>query len=65
MVKNWIHIRDGSKDAEDNQLDLTISTMDEIAEGSVVVFEGTIATDRDFGSGYKYDIIMEDAKVLD
>ena len=61
MGKNWIHLQDGSKDANDNNLDLTISTMEEVNIGDVVTFEGKIATNRDFGAGYRYDLIMEEA----
>ncbi|MBK8501801.1 MAG: hypothetical protein IPL46_06085 [Saprospiraceae bacterium] len=61
MGKNWIHLQDGSKDASDNNLDLTISTMEEVNIGDVVTFEGKIATNRDFGAGYRYDLIMEEA----
>lgn len=61
MGKNWVHIQDGSKADDDTSLDLTISTQDEVNVGEVIVFEGTIATNKDFGSGYRYDIIMEEA----
>jgi hypothetical protein len=30
-----------------------------------VVVRGTVTTDRDFGSGYKYSVLIEDAKVTD
>ena len=61
MAKKWVHIQDGSKNDESNNLDLTISTMDDINVGEVVVMEGVIATNKDFGSGYRYDIILEEA----
>ena len=61
MEKNWIHLQDGTKDGEN--FDLTITT-DEIAEvGDVVTFEGNITLDKDFGSGYKYAAIVEEASV--
>jgi len=61
MGKNWIHIQDGTE--YDDQFDLTITTTDQVKMGSIASFEGTIALDKDFGYGYKYDIIMEEAKV--
>lgn len=61
MGKNWVHIQDGSKDSNGTNLDLTVSTQEEINVGEIIVLEGTIATDKDFGSGYRYDIIMEEA----
>ncbi len=57
MDRNWIHIQDGSGD----DLDLTITTTDKVTIDAIVSFEGTIALNKDFGAGYKYDIIMEQA----
>ena len=59
MNRNWIHIQDGTG----NKLDLTVTTTENIALGSVVTLKGTIALDKDFGAGYRYDIIMEGAVV--
>jgi hypothetical protein len=61
MGKNWIHIQDGTE--FDGEFDLTITTTEPVKLGSVVGFKGTIMLDKDFGYGYKYDIIMEDAGV--
>lgn len=61
MGKNWVHLQDGSKDADNNNLDLTVSTMSEVEVGEIVVFEGKIVTNKDFGSGYRYDLMMEEA----
>jgi GW (Gly-Tryp) dipeptide domain len=60
MGKNWVHIQDGSKD-KGKALDLTITTNLNIAVGSKVALTGKIVLDKDFGAGYRYDIIMEDA----
>lgn len=62
MGKNWIHIQDGTKDGEN--FDLTITTLDKVTVGEVVTFEGTIALKKDFGYGYFYELIMEDAKLV-
>ena len=59
MGKNWIHIQDGTE-AEGNY-DLTVTTQEIAKVGDVVVVEGKIALNKDFGAGYKYDVIMEDA----
>ena len=61
MGKNWVHIQDGT--GSENNFDLTITTQDQVKVGDVVTFEGTIATKKDFGFGYYYDVIMEDAKL--
>jgi hypothetical protein len=59
MGKNWIHIQDGTE-AEGNY-DLTVTTQEIAKVGDVVVVQGKITLNKDFGSGYKYDVIMEDA----
>jgi hypothetical protein len=62
MGRNWLHIRDGSGTAgKDN--DLTITTAEKAAVGDVVVVKGTLRVDKDFGAGYSYPVIVEDAKV--
>jgi hypothetical protein len=62
MGKNWIHIQDGTKDGEN--FDLTITTLDKANMDEVVTFEGTISVNKDFGYGYSYELIMEDAKLV-
>jgi hypothetical protein len=57
MGRNWIHIQDGSGDG----LDLTITTTEHVNLDATVTFEGSIGLNRDFGAGYKYDVIMEKA----
>ncbi len=57
MQRNWLHIKDNSTE----ELDLTITTVENISPGTVVTLQGTIALDRDFGAGYRYDVIMESA----
>lgn len=61
MGKTWIHIQDGTE--HDGQFDLTATTAAQVKLGSVVGLKGTIALDKDFGYGYKYDIIMENTEV--
>jgi len=57
MNRNWVHLQDGSGE----EVDLTITTSESIPLGAVVTLEGTIALNKDFGAGYRYDIIMEEA----
>lgn len=57
MNRNWLHIQDGSGEG----LDLTVTTTENIPLGAVVSLEGVITLDKDFGAGYRYDIIMEGA----
>jgi len=62
MNRNWIHLQDGS--TKDDKLDLTITTTENVPLGAIVAFEGKISLNKDFGAGYKYEIIMEDAQLL-
>ncbi len=62
LGKNWIHVRDGSGSAGTN--DLTITTDGFAQVGDVVTVTGKVAVNKDFGAGYKYDVIVEDAKVV-
>jgi hypothetical protein len=62
MNRNWVHLRDGTGAAgKDN--DLTITTSDNAVVGDVVVVKGTVRLDKDFGAGYAYPVIVEDAKI--
>lgn len=61
MGKNWLHIQDGTGDQEKNTYDLVVTTQDEPAVGDVVTLYGTLYKDKDFGSGYKYSVIVEEA----
>ncbi len=63
MGKNWIHLRDGSGSREEKNDDLTVTTPDSAAVGDTVMVKGTVRIDRDFGAGYTYPVIIEDAKV--
>jgi hypothetical protein len=63
MGKNWIHIQDGTGDPAASTHDLVVTTSAEPEQGAVVVVEGALQADRDFGSGYKYDVIIEDAEI--
>lgn len=62
MGKNWIHIQDGTVDSEN--FDLTVTTLDNVKLDEVVTFEGSISLKKDFGYGYFYELIMEDAKLV-
>jgi hypothetical protein len=63
MGRNWIHIRDGSGSREKKDHDLTVTTQDAAAVGDVVVARGVVHLDRDFGAGYAYPVVIEDAKI--
>lgn len=63
MGKNWVHLRDGSGDSGKGTHDLVVTTQDAPKVGDVVTATGTLRKDKDFGAGYKYKVIVEEATV--
>jgi len=63
MGKNWIHLQDGTGEAAKGTNDLVATSQDNPAVGDIVTIKGTVFKDKDFGAGYKYSVIMEQAKV--
>ena len=61
MDKNWVHLQDGTSDS--GNFDLTITTNEEVNVGDIVTFEGKITLNKDFGAGYSYEVLMEQAKL--
>ena len=62
MGKNWIHIQDGTN--SEGSFDLTLTTQDLAEIGDEVTFKGKLTLEKNFGSGYFYDVIMEDAVLI-
>jgi hypothetical protein len=62
MKKNWIHLQDGTEG--DGKFDLTVTTAEEFKVGDIVTIEGKVTLDKDFGYGYFYDVLVEDAKAI-
>jgi len=56
---NWVHVRDGT--GEEGTNDLTITTQDEVQVGDTVLVRGTLVTDKDFGYGYRFAVLVEQA----
>lgn len=63
MGKNWLHIQDGTGNQKDGNNDLVVTSKDLAAVGDIVTVNGTLYKDKDFGSGYKYDVIVEEASI--
>jgi len=61
MGRNWIHIKDGS--GESGSDDLTVTTDATVELGDLILVRGTAATDKDFGAGYSYALIVEEATI--
>jgi len=64
MGKNWIHLQDGSGDPTKGTHDITVTSQDTVTKGDVVTAKGVVRLDKDFGSGYRYGMLVEDAKVV-
>ena len=60
MGRNWMHLKDGSKD----DYDLVITSSVLIPEGHTVTMVGKVVLNKDFGSGYKYAILLEEGQIL-
>jgi len=61
MGTNWIHIQDGT--AFQNDFDLLVTSDTQVQLGQVITAEGKLVTNKDFGSGYTYKVLVENAKV--
>ena len=61
MGTNWVHIQDGTGSGD--TADLTVTTSAVVAAGDIVLVEGTLTVNKDFGAGYKYGAIIEGAAV--
>ena len=57
MGTNWMHIQDGTPG------DLTITTDTLVVKGDLVMVEGILSENKDFGAGYVYPAIIEKAMV--
>lgn len=65
MGRNWVHLQDGTGDPMSNTHDLVLTTGATVKEGDVITMEGVLTSNKDFGAGYKYDAIVEEAKIVE
>ncbi|MCW5520634.1 SH3-like domain-containing protein [Aureitalea sp. L0-47] len=61
MQRNWIHLQDGSKD----DFDLVVTSNTFVPEGKVVTIKAKVVLNKDFGAGYRYDLILEEGVVIE
>ncbi|MHC1706620.1 MAG: hypothetical protein AB9842_03745 [Bacteroidales bacterium] len=62
LGKNWVHIQDGT--SYDDEYDLVVTTTKPLKVGDKITFKGTISLNKDFGSGYSFTVLMEDAEII-
>ena len=63
MGKNWIHLRDGTGAEADGSNDILVTSDNQTKVGDVVTIKGIVRTDKDFGAGYNYKVLIEEATV--
>jgi hypothetical protein len=63
LSTNWLHIQDGSGSAADGSNDLVVTSAAEAAVGDTVIITGNIVLDKDFGAGYSYPVLVDDASL--
>jgi hypothetical protein len=63
MGRTFIHLQDGTGNPMNNTHDLVVTSADVPELNSIVVVEGELAKDKDFGAGYFYNVIVEGATV--
>ncbi len=61
MDRNWLHLRDGT--GEEGSNDLTVTSADMAKAGDTALVTGTLTIDKDFGAGYFYKVILEEASI--
>lgn len=61
MKRNFIHIEDGS--GKDETAQLIITSQDTANPGDKVIVTGKVALDTDFGFGYLYPLLVEEASI--
>lgn len=61
MDRNWMHLKDGSKD----DYDFVVTSSKAVPVGHTITFKGKLSVNKDFGAGYKYDIILENGVLVD
>lgn len=61
MGRNFLHIQDGTGDAKNN--DLAVTSKQTAKVGDQVTISGVVVVNKDFGSGYSYPLLIEEASI--
>ena len=61
LGRTFLHLRDGTGAAPLSN-DLTATSNEDFDVAREVLLEGTIEVDKDFGSGYRYRVLLSDAR---
>lgn len=63
LGKTWIHIQDGTGDSQSKTNDLVVTSQDSPSVGDTVLVEGVVRTDKNYGMGYVFAVILENAAI--
>jgi hypothetical protein len=60
MGKNWVTLQDGTGIEPQNKLLAT--SQETVSPGDIVIARGVVRTDVDLGSGYTYNVLLQEVK---
>ena len=63
-ICNFVHVQDGTGDAKSNTNNLIVTSKQTAQIGDSVTVSGVVVLNRDFGSGYSYPLLIEDATIV-
>lgn len=63
MKRNFIHVQDGTGDAKNDTNDLVVTSKQSASVGDQVTVSGVVVLNRDFGRGYLFPLLIEEASV--
>lgn len=63
MGRNFVHVQDGTGDAAKGTNNLIVTSKQTAAVGDQVSVSGVVVLNRDFGAGYTYPLLIEDASI--
>jgi hypothetical protein len=64
MKMNWLHIQDGTGSADRKDHEIVVKTKAQPPMGSTITISGTLLKDKDYGSGYRYDVLIDNAVII-
>ncbi|MCF6281260.1 MAG: hypothetical protein L3J28_03470 [Candidatus Polarisedimenticolaceae bacterium] len=63
MGRNFLHLQDGTGTSAAGNNDLTVTSNETANVGDEVTILGVVVLDHDFGSGYRYPLMVEEAVI--
>ena len=61
---NWLHLQDGSGDRDVGNHNILVIGKLTAKVGDVITVKGTVRTNRDFGYGYSYKVLIEGGEIV-